>query len=284
MSNSSSPSFSKLNASNYKSWAGDMTAWLRSAGLWHLVSGAYPKPTPKDVKAPTDAEATKLEAWEVQEAKAAGWLYLMVEADQKVHFSGIDSDPVKMWATLKNAHQRKHPAARWNAWESLLSIRKGDSDSLQTVINRAEDAMQQCKNLRPDHYTLEDLDKELTVMAMILALPREEFALLRSQLLNGDLKKETVIQAFVTEDAQRHHESSISSQTALAATSSSSGPCDFCGASGHTQPQCYSFQKAQKQAKERRATRGKGKANTAQTKTEEPTQEAAANTQAPLLI
>lgn len=137
-----------------------------------------------------------------------------------------------------------------------------------------------CKNLRPDKYTLDDLDSELTVMAMILAIPREDFALLRTQLLNGDLKKTTVIQAFVTEDAQRRHDSTIASQSALAVASSSSGPCDFCGASGHSQPQCYSFQKAQKQAKERRATRGKGKAATAQEKPAEPAQEAAANASA----
>ncbi|OSX60780.1 hypothetical protein POSPLADRAFT_1057709 [Postia placenta MAD-698-R-SB12] len=281
MSNhSSSLSFPKLNASNYKSWAGDMAACLRSAGLWRLVSGAHLKPQAKDPKALTEAEATLLEKWEVEEAKAAGWLYLMVEADQKVHFSNIDSNPVAMWAALKGVHQRPHAAGRWNAWEALLSIRKSDSESLQAVINRVEDAMQQCKNLRPDKYTLDELDSELTVMAMILALPREDFALLRTQLLNGDLKKATVIQAFVTEDAQRRHDSTIASQSALAVASSSSGPCDFCGASGHSQPQCYSFQKAQKQAKERRTTRGKGKAATAQEKPAEPAQESAANASA----
>ncbi|KAJ2911545.1 hypothetical protein MD484_g8874, partial [Candolleomyces efflorescens] len=36
---SSAPSFSKLNGSNYATWAGDMEAWLKAQALWHIANG-----------------------------------------------------------------------------------------------------------------------------------------------------------------------------------------------------------------------------------------------------
>ncbi|KAJ2924412.1 hypothetical protein H1R20_g12680, partial [Candolleomyces eurysporus] len=48
---SSSPSFSKLNGSNYATWAGDMEAWLKSQGLWRLVSGTSKPPALEGIEA-----------------------------------------------------------------------------------------------------------------------------------------------------------------------------------------------------------------------------------------
>ena len=67
-----------------------MKAWLMRSGLWKLVSGKLPKPR----------DADELAKWEAKADKAAGELYLMVENDQRVHFGGIDNDPIKMWELL----------------------------------------------------------------------------------------------------------------------------------------------------------------------------------------
>jgi hypothetical protein len=102
MSNSSSPNFSKLNSTNYTTWVGEMEAWLCSSDLWRLVSGKSTKPalsTP-----PTTSEIEKLEKWEIKADKAARWIYLMVEPDQRIHLTNIRDDPIKMWEALESVH------------------------------------------------------------------------------------------------------------------------------------------------------------------------------------
>ena len=42
---SSAPSFSKLNGSNYATWAGDMEAWLKAQALWRIVNGTSKRPS-----------------------------------------------------------------------------------------------------------------------------------------------------------------------------------------------------------------------------------------------
>ena len=41
---SSSPSFARLTSTNYTTWSGDMEAWLKSQGLWRIVSGSQKRP------------------------------------------------------------------------------------------------------------------------------------------------------------------------------------------------------------------------------------------------
>ena len=50
MSNST-PTFPKLNNYNYKSWSGDMQAWLMSKELWMLVDNVEQCPDDSDKEA-----------------------------------------------------------------------------------------------------------------------------------------------------------------------------------------------------------------------------------------
>ena len=125
MSNST-PTFPKLNNYNYKSWSGDMQAWLMSKELWMLVDGDEPCPDGSD-------KDSKLK-WQKRAQKAAGELFLSVEQDQKSHFHGILSDPIKIWTTLRNAHMSQKPGARFNAYDNLFSIRKQPNESLQSLF------------------------------------------------------------------------------------------------------------------------------------------------------
>ena len=84
MSNST-PTFAKLNNYNYKSWSGNMQAWLMSKELWMLVNNDEP--------CPDDSSKDSKLAWQKCAQKAAGELFLSVEPDQKSHFHGILSDP-----------------------------------------------------------------------------------------------------------------------------------------------------------------------------------------------
>ncbi len=81
------PNFTKLNASNYPTWSGEMQAYHRSQGVWRIVSGDSKQPTLSST--PTDAQEAALEAWQLKSDKAAGYIYLAVEDNQKVHFANI---------------------------------------------------------------------------------------------------------------------------------------------------------------------------------------------------
>ncbi|KDR65192.1 hypothetical protein GALMADRAFT_23159, partial [Galerina marginata CBS 339.88] len=114
-----------------------------------------------------------LDAWLDKADKASGQIYLMVEPDQRIHFNGITDDPVKMWEALKAVHLQKRPGNRFNAYDDLFSIRKGEEESLQTLINRVDEAICRIQDLRPDKFDLAKLDEELGSLSLIRALPEE---------------------------------------------------------------------------------------------------------------
>ena len=57
----------------------------------------------------TDSESRL--KWQNHAQKAAGELFLSVEQDQKSHFHGILSDPIRIWSTLCDVHMSKKPGA-----------------------------------------------------------------------------------------------------------------------------------------------------------------------------
>jgi len=86
----SSPTFKQLNSTNYSTWSGEISAWLKSAGVWRIVSGVSKAPKQSSPSKPEEEKSLK--DWEIKSDKAAGWLYMMVEPDQRVHFNGISDD------------------------------------------------------------------------------------------------------------------------------------------------------------------------------------------------
>ena len=183
-----------LSNSNYPEWSGEMKAWLMRNGLWRLVSKREVKPSKED----------DLNKWEAKAEKAAGEIYLMVENDQRVHFRGHEEDPIKMWELLEAAHLSKKPGARFNAYDDLFNIRKQDDESLVDLGVRIEKAMQTIQNLRPADFTIAKLDAELQCMALIRSLPEEFHHLSTSLLLKDELDKSTILQAFRSEELNRH--------------------------------------------------------------------------------
>jgi hypothetical protein len=253
-SSTSTPTFSKLNASNYPTWVDNMEAWLMSSGLWRIVSGISIRPTPSNP--PTEDNTALVEAWDIKSEKAAGWIFLMVEDNQKIHFKGIKGNPMKMWAKLKDVYLQQKPGARFNAYDYLFSIRKQEDEPHQTYINRVEEALKQIQDLRPADFTLANLDDELASMALIRGLPSEEYSAFISHLLLLDkLEKATVHQALITEELQRQKRAADipSNSQALLVTSAKPVKCDFCSMNNHTVDKCYAYERAKKQAQENAA-------------------------------
>ncbi|KAF8802077.1 hypothetical protein BYT27DRAFT_7226484 [Phlegmacium glaucopus] len=160
-----------------------MEAWFCSSGLWHIVNGSTPLPSLSEE--PTDAQLLAVETWKTKSDKAAGWLFLMVEDDQK-------TTQLAIWTALQAVHMQKCPGHRFNAYDDFFSIRKQEDESLQTLMNRVDAALRN------------QLDDELASMAMICALPDEYSAFTSSLPLLDKLDKATIHQAFVGEKTQHH--------------------------------------------------------------------------------
>jgi hypothetical protein len=264
MSNST-PTFPKLNNYNYKTWSGDMQAWLMSKELWMLVDSSEACP-------PTTEEEPRLK-WLKRAQKAAGELFLSVEPDQKSHFHGILSDPIRIWTTLRDVHMSKKPGARFNAYDTLFSIRKQPNESLQSLCARIDTSMQNIQDLRPTAFTLKELDDELHSMALIRSLPDEYKSLSQSLMLLDDLNKTKIREAFLAEEtnSRRRGEETIAGTSDLALssanTSKSDQECDFCGLTGHTSSECRKLVSARAWARRPRNAK-KQTANSANNETE----------------
>ncbi|KAJ8489432.1 hypothetical protein ONZ45_g13597 [Pleurotus djamor] len=186
----------KLNNSNYREWEGEMKAFLMSKGLWRLVSGQEAKSA--------ESDKDKLEKWELRAEKAYGDMFLAMEPDQRVHIREVQSsDPVAVWAALEKVHLSKKAGARFNAYDDLFNIRKEEGESLMVLGTRIEQAMANIQNLRPKDFSVEKLDGELQCMALIRALTDEYKHLSSALLLVEELDKDTILQAFRSEELNR---------------------------------------------------------------------------------
>lgn len=173
--------FAKLNRLNYAVWKPRMKARLMMRGFWRYITKEKAEPTHFETTTsgtpptttvsttPTDDWIT----WREYMDQAAGDILLCVDEDQEIHLTGLEEDPIAMWAKLEAVHATKDAGGRFNAFDTLLTIRKHADKSLTEMGARVAHAMVQLKALRPDKFTLDDADKELVVMAMINALPRE---------------------------------------------------------------------------------------------------------------
>jgi hypothetical protein len=263
MISSSTPSFPKLNDSNYEQWKHDMTAWLRKAKVWRVVNGTRTLPTTHSP--PTSDKIVEVQKFEDDSDRAAGELMLWIEDGQQRHGKGVEHDPVRIWTQLETAHTSKHPLVCFNAYDDFFSIRMKDREKMQQVAGCVDEARQHIQSLHPDPFTIEDLDKELTVFGMIHALPKETYAGFMSSLLLLDkLEKATILEAFRNEQSQHDHtegsDSSehvlVSKQVAKAATTASakasSQPCAVCGRTNHTTEWCFTLIKFKRGEKLRR--------------------------------
>ena len=266
--------FPLLKTGNYPQWAGNMKAWFMRSGTWKLVNGEELRPAEPAIPATVSAELqAKMDDWDKRAMKAAGELYLLVSDDQKTHLEAITGDPVAIWKKLASIHLQQRPAARFNAYDTFFSIQKAEDESLTALMTRVDQAMLTIQNLRPAKFDIAELDKELTVMTLIRALPSEYSTFASSLQLIENLDKE-VQSAFINEELLRTRTTTSSSSTGssalgssalgtaagaslgLAASTPVSGTragnnkvtCDFCGMSNHSQASCYRYKAAQSTA------------------------------------
>jgi hypothetical protein len=133
MSSDNKRTFQSLNNSNWGHWADNMEAYLSTKELWEYVDGSTPKPVPVDPSKPSADETKELADWKHKAGKASGEIWLAIEDDQKVHIKDVKGDPAAMWVKLESVHVQKRPGARFNAYDTLFSIRKNDDETLPAL-------------------------------------------------------------------------------------------------------------------------------------------------------
>lgn len=154
---------------------------------------------------------------------------------------------IAMWKTLDSVHLQKRPGARFNAYDTLFGIRKSPDESLSSLMTRVDASMEQIQNLRPESFTLSDMDKELVCMTLIRALPEEYSSFASSLQLLDKFEKGKLHEAFVAEEQLRNRsEGALAASTASALTAKAYTPpgsltCEFCSLFGHTQSSCHRY-------------------------------------------
>src|SRR3984957_16117795 len=261
MSSGNKRTFPCLTSANWGQWADNMEAYLNTKEIWEYVDGTMPKPVPSNPSIPTAEELDTLANWKRKAGKASGEIWLAIEDDQKVHVKDVKGDPTAMWVKLESVHVQKRPGARFNAYDSLFSIRKNDDETLPALMARADKALQDIKSLHSSNFTLNQLDNELECMALICALPAEYNTFVSSLLLLDSLDLDKLKSAFQNKESQclAQNVTATSPSLAMSSTNSSSTACPtcfFCGGR-HFEGDCNEKRKAseatKKQLQERKS-------------------------------
>ena len=180
-SSSSDLGFKKLGETNWNSWSADMKAKLMEKKVYGVVSGKVTAATP-------GVDAYSLY---IMQEQAAGIMWSGLEESNKSIVKEQMENPKLMWDLLKQHHQQQLPTTRFLAYEVLLSITKLDDESLMALTTRIKDALSAIMDATPDSFTLDKLYTDLACMALIRALPVEEYSQFRSMLL---MRKEITLQ------------------------------------------------------------------------------------------
>jgi hypothetical protein len=107
--------------------------------------------------------------------EAASDIYIHLSQSQCAHVRGIEDDPIAMWDKLSSIHSQQVPSMRFGVYNELLSVTKQPDESLQSVVGRVSKALVCIQELRPESFTIVQLDEELAIMAMLRALPRDVY-------------------------------------------------------------------------------------------------------------
>lgn len=250
MSEEGASKLPELKSDNYPLWSRKVNAYLRQHLLFNLVHDLEPRPV---------SNASNQREWDNKQMKAAGVIEQSLDESNASHCEGLFGDAVAMWNKLEQIHNAKTPGTRFNAMHTLFSIRKEDSETLESLMTRTKAAMQRVKTLRPTTagaYTLEMLDNELVIATLLAALPDSFNHVTSSLYIQSDLSLEMVERSFRSEDVHRKQQATSDPVAALRAftphhTRPASVPnpshqnsnnrpwCEHCQANTHWESRCW---------------------------------------------
>ena len=164
---------------------------------------------------------------------------LSLSPSQSIYIEGIEDDPVKIWKKLEEKHVEKIAGSRFVVYDELFSVALEDPASPTTLIPKVEDILRRIKGLRPDTFTVDQLDKELATMAILKALPECYNALVSTLLMQKDLSLDIVHSALKREEINRKPRASAPSSSSLdSVLAAATKWCEFHESSTHNTKEC----------------------------------------------
>jgi hypothetical protein len=280
-----------LNGNNWFTFHPAMTARFQQRGLWRVVTGnVLPPPIPiyfvatgtpvvpltaQEVLANSTLENNfnrKNNSWFDKDKKARGNLLAHISVTQRVHIEGEDT-AYAMWQVLIKVHVQQVPGMRFNAYNNMFTIAKAPGEDLTSVAARVKQSLACVQELCPDTvkdssgasvaYGIQHLDDKLALMAMLRALPRNEYGdfvllLMRTK----DLSRKDVDAVFQVEQTERNAlrgplytpagdtalctlDTRRGNRPALSGTPTTPGKgCAFCEALNHEESLCWAKERA----------------------------------------
>ncbi|KNZ77267.1 hypothetical protein J132_05977 [Termitomyces sp. J132] len=165
-----------------------MYGHLMAVSRAHIVTGREKCPSPKA----DGSNASIIDACDLCSNRAASKIYQWLDEGNKIHVDTIHDDPAAMWSKLKEIHLKSAS----NAWFNSLT------DVFNIHLCKDEELIDLCMHIQ-ETYTIETLDDELLVMAMLCALPHEDYgSFISSVLMLNNLNQDAIIEAFCMEQVQ----------------------------------------------------------------------------------
>ncbi|KNZ72565.1 hypothetical protein J132_02724, partial [Termitomyces sp. J132] len=146
--------------------------------------------------------------------QAAGKIYQWLNKGNKIYMDNICDKPALMWVKPHEIHSKFVPNAHFNSLSNLFTVLLHEEETLTQLFTCVKGAMQHIWSLcslpitNSDGtitvtYTLEMLDDKLCTMAMLCALPWEDYGpFVSSVLMLNNLAKDTIKEAFHTKETQ----------------------------------------------------------------------------------
>ena len=180
--------------------------------------------------------------------------YCSLSDSQRVYLEDIENDPVQIWETLEEKHVEKIASSRFIVYDELLSIALDDPASPTSLIPKIDNILRKIKGLRPDGFTVDQLDKELATMAILRALPDTYQSLVSNLLMNKDLSLDMVHSALKREEINRKPRamapSSASTSSSALATAAPAKWCELHENSSHNTKDCRQLKDIKRKRKQ----------------------------------
>jgi hypothetical protein len=152
-----------LEKSGWDSWRRSIYALLREKDLFETAQSQFP-----DIDSPTPVQVN---TWYRKTSKAAGIIFKYIgSADVHLVDPLHDDNAFLMMEDLRKAKADQVSSNRFNAYMQVLSIKKGEDSTYQSVLHDVVKAVRHMKELRPTGFSLTDMDADLAVVASMAAL------------------------------------------------------------------------------------------------------------------
>lgn len=140
--------------------ANNMKPWLQLNGFWRLVSGTEKRPTGKPkvsgrlqtsrillFKPPLCLQMKACWTGGSLRVRAAGALKTTMSPELRMLIRDCEDNPLLIWDTLKATFVQHMTTPHFDAYHTLLSTQKNNSESLASLINKVDKQIRVIKSL-----------------------------------------------------------------------------------------------------------------------------------------